>query len=101
MADEMLGTLVLNELEQGHEIPVIVRGNSMEPTYHDGDLLRVAKTTNYYVGDIIVFNFLGKQIVHRIIKINNWRLLCKGDHAQAIQEITIHDVIGKVIRKET
>lgn len=98
----MLGTLVLNKLEQGHEIPIIVRGNSMEPTYHDGDLLRVARIDNYCVGDIIVFNFLGVQVVHRIIKkTDKYHLICKGDHAQAIQEITIHDVIGKVLKKET
>lgn len=80
----------------GHEVPFIVRGNSMEPTYHNGDLLRVCKSSSYDVGDVIVFNFESYQIVHRIIKIEEGYFFCKGDHAAGVQKITKKDILGKV-----
>lgn len=88
--------LILNELKKGNEIPIIVRGNSMEPTYHNGDLLHIIQSSSYNVGDIIVFMFSGVQIVHRIIKKDGDYLFCKGDHAKSIQKIKSSDILGKV-----
>lgn len=96
MVNKMNWSLVLNELKIGHEIPIIVRGNSMEPTYHDGDLLHIIQSSSYEVGEVIVFIFSGMQIVHRIIKKDGEYLFCKGDHAQGIQKIKNSDIIGKV-----
>lgn len=51
---------------------VIVRGTSMEPTYHDGDLVLARRAGSYAKGDVIVFQVGGAfndpaMVIHRIV----------------------------------
>ena len=53
----------------GHTSMVIVSGESMEPTYFDGDLV-IARKMEPSIGDVIIYapeGLGGSQIVHRII----------------------------------
>ena len=56
----------------GHESYVVVQGSSMEPTYHDGDLVVVREEEHYAKGDIIAFRAGGHfddptRVIHRIV----------------------------------
>ena len=53
---------------------VFVRGTSMEPTYHTGDLVLVTKRDRYHVGDIAAFAVAGpgggqSVVIHRVIAV--------------------------------
>ncbi len=67
----------------GHTSMVIVSGESMEPTYFDGDLV-IARKMEPSIGDVIIYapeGLGGSQIVHRIIGGNaedGWQL--QGDN---------------------
>lgn len=88
-------------------IAVMVRGESMEPTLYDGDLIIVDTGDKRPVdGSVYVFNYDGEIIVKRIFRdAGKWyltsdnldqrrypRKLCEGDGCR---------IIGKVIRRES
>ena len=61
---------------------VITAGNSMEPLYHDGDLVVLREADSYEVGDIAGFIAADlKQIVlHRILELHGAAFTTKGDN---------------------
>lgn len=79
-------------------IRITVAGTSMFPTLLSGDVITINKKSNYLQGDIIVFiDNNQKLIVHRLIKIQNKTLLCKGDNSFLLEHVETNSVLGKVI----
>ncbi len=76
---------------------VIVDGNSMEPTFHRGDLVIVRSADAYQVGDIVTYQHpqIGP-VIHRIIGRAGDRLIIQGDHNTWIDSYrpTEQEVIG-------
>ena len=65
-----------------HPFPLTVEGTSMLPILHPGDIVNVCVKENYSVGDILVFFYKEDALlVHRLLKVENGRYFCKGDHA--------------------
>jgi len=65
---------------------VIVQGHSMEPTFHDGDLVLAKSSAGYKRGDIIAFRVGGEfndpaMVIHRIVGGNGSKgFVTKGDN---------------------
>lgn len=85
----------------------LVKGGSMLPTIKPGQKVKILKTNNLKVGDIIVFgNKVSKnkknnifRIVHRIVKINGNKIITKGDNRLNCDRIISYDnILGKVIK---
>ncbi|HSH67776.1 MAG TPA: S24/S26 family peptidase [Bacteroidia bacterium] len=78
-----------------------VGGWSMEPILKEGDII-LYRSTNYSLGDIILFKYGTLNLTHRLIKIENL-LLTKGDNIPSWDaHIEKKDVLGVaeyVIRK--
>lgn len=66
----------------GQATMVIVDGNSMEPGYHQGDLVIVRSADYYQIGDIVAYKHLqmGKYVIHRIIGEELNRFILQGDY---------------------
>lgn len=91
---------------------VIISGNSMEPSFHTGDLVIVQKTLTFKIGDIAAYNNteLRHIVFHRIIGKELDRFIFKGDHntwvdsyrplkQELIGKLWIHfPMIGKAIQ---
>ncbi len=60
------------KIATGTDVPLaIVEGNSMIPTFYDGDIIFVVgvKPSDLQVGDVVIYRANDKLIVHRVIDI--------------------------------
>lgn len=83
----------------GNSSYVIVDGNSMEPKFHTGDLVILAKANSYQVGDVVSYMdpMVNAHIIHRIIGVEDDHFIMKGDNNNWI-DLThpmTSDVLGK------
>jgi len=86
----------------------VVRGSSMEPTFVDGDILRVRKSFKKLdVGDAVVLHDPrdGRLILKRIEQINAGHYFVKGDNfdkstdSRRFGEVTKNEIVGKILKK--
>ena len=78
---------------------LIVKTGSMEPTIKAGELILISNGRNYKVGDIVtILDNEGYIITHRIINIDNNKVITKGDGNNINdEENSINNIVGKVI----
>ena len=75
-----------------------VETGSMENKIHPGDYILLLKKSKYYVGDIVTFKVKNYFITHRIVKIENNKVVTKGDaNNEEDEEINLDQIEGKVI----
>ncbi|MEM2192159.1 MAG: signal peptidase I [Candidatus Hadarchaeales archaeon] len=81
--------------------PLRIQGNSMKPTFEDGDLVLAISypVENLGVGDIAVFYLqkAGGRVVHRVISVLPNGVLTKGDANPSDDGETISQIEGRVI----
>ncbi len=75
-----------------------VSTGSMESKIHAGDYILILKKSNYKVGEVVTYSKNNYFITHRIVKINDEKIITKGD-ANNIEdeEIDRSEIIGKVV----
>lgn len=83
----------------GNAAYVIILGNSMEPTFHRGDLVIVRRAPFYQVGEAVAYTDpqLKRYIFHRIIARQGDRFLLQGDHNDWVDSYQPQEaeIIGK------
>ncbi|MGZ4675921.1 MAG: S24/S26 family peptidase [Acidimicrobiia bacterium] len=79
----------------GAAVYVVVRGHSMEPTYHMGDLLYARTGGAFRPGDVAIYRIprhhpgAGIMVVHRIKRVlPNGHYLFQGDNKKAPDDVT-------------
>ena len=98
---------MIQKMDIGRHIYIILKGRSMLPTYHEGDkLLLVIGNTQIRKGDVVARKDDASGItIHRIVDIKNHNgkteVLTKGDHNPYFDEWCIIDDIIGVIRDES
>ena len=78
----------------------VVLTGSMEPVLSPNDLIVIAKSQRYEVGDIVVYSTGGVPVVHRIISIDpeNRTVVTKGDANNVSDEpISLSRIKGKLL----
>lgn len=89
---------IVQALLKTQTLEVVVMGDSMYPVIHQQDVAIVEAVGEYDVGDIIVYQYEGEMLVHRIIKKTATTYFCKGDNAFRLEKIEDTDVVGKVCK---
>lgn len=79
--------------------PVVVRGDSMLPTYEPDDLVVAYRARRYEVGDVIVFRPHpgGAVVIHRVVEMTPAGIVTQGDNTVAMDpwELAPGDVLGR------
>ena len=94
-----IGQLSAELLAAGRALTVRVRGSSMFPWLHPGDLVRVEPVdpANLHPGDVILFQAGDMAITHRLLRWKEGYLITKGD-AAPYQDTPLSpaEVLGRV-----
>jgi signal peptidase I len=66
---------------------VMVSGDSMEPTYSNGDLVILHRSRNYETGDIVAYPMktyfdTGRLVIHRVVGSEGERFITQGDNRE-------------------
>lgn len=93
---EILNAIRKRTLISGKNLEISVSGYSMQPLINDGDMILLTYSPKYVVGDVIVFEYEGNILVHRILKIDNGYVCCKGDNSFRLEKVAFSEIIGKV-----
>lgn len=96
--------LLKYELENRNFIELVVSGNSMMPTICSGAVVKVKKSDEYKIGDIIAYVLNSGDnnsiiVVHRVVFVRKDYVLAMGDNNNFIDRYKIkkNDIIGKVV----
>lgn len=75
----------------------VVVSNSMEPILSANDLIVTKKQDSYSVGDIVVYKSNNELIIHRIVRIEEEKIVTKGDaNDYEDKPINLNKVCGKL-----
>ena len=84
--------------ELGKSFEITVTGFSMNPLLHEGDTVTIQSQYDYEVGDILVFNYIKIELlIHRLLLKRDDKYFCKGDNSFRLEDVTIEQIIGKVV----
>jgi signal peptidase I len=78
--------LISGLVASGRLTVVVTHGVSMQPLYHQGDLVIVARAPAYHVGQIVAYRVPARHLVvlHRLITERHDYLAFKGDNNQSV-----------------
>jgi phage repressor protein C with HTH and peptisase S24 domain len=69
-----------DRLESQGRVLLRISGTSMLPTFYPGDLVRVVCSRTLRVGDVVTFSLRRRLYTHRIVKIADGMVFCRGDN---------------------
>lgn len=80
-------------------------GTSMEPAFHEGEVVLFMRVNNYSIGDVVMANVEGREIVKRISGMTQDKVYLLGDNqssstdSRVFGSIPIKQVAGKAMYK--
>lgn len=101
---EELAALIRAAIDDGHEISLNAPGGSMMPFIRSGDKIFISPIIGKTIRNGVILAFVRagdhRVIVHRVVKIDDGRFLCKGDNVLEHTDgwIPLQAVLGRVNR---
>lgn len=86
-------------LSEGQNVSITVKGRSMMPllnSMRDVVVLSPVSKQTLIVGQIVLFRYKDRHLLHRIIKIDSENIIIQGDSTHATEIVTSADIIGVV-----
>ncbi|MDG0889485.1 S24/S26 family peptidase [Paracholeplasma manati] len=94
--------VVKAELAHNKTVSFKVKGQSMWPFYHDGlTTVLVSSATSLKKYDVVLANYQGKVILHRIIQIQGDSITLRGDATFRKEVVSRSEVFARVVEHQT
>ena len=89
----------LESLQEGKLVAIIPQGISMLPFIEGGvDQVFLLKKEKVLVGDIVLVEYRGKHILHRVYAIDGEKVILMGDgNLEGTEEVMVEEVMGTVV----
>ena len=89
----------LESLKEGKVVAIVPQGISMLPFIEgDEDQVFLLKKEKVEVGDIVLVNYRGRHLLHRIYAIDGEQITLMGDgNLEGTEQVTIGEVMGTVV----
>ena len=89
----------LESLQEGKLIAIVPQGISMLPFIEGGvDQVFLLKKEKVTVGDIVLVEYKGKHILHRVYAIDGEKVILMGDgNLEGTEEVMVEEVMGTVV----
>lgn len=100
VSNETYFALVEEQLAAGGRVRIQLVGGSMQPTLLAGDELILETTADVAVGDVVLFRYKGRHILHRVVAIEGDRYIMRGDNSASNEAATREDIVAKVVGVE-
>lgn len=100
LSNELFFAEVEQLISQGENVTITIKGNSMRPWLQNSKhkvIVKPLADSILQCGDIALFRYKGKHILHRVVKIENDKIIFSGDGNIGIKEhASKDDVIALV-----
>jgi SOS-response transcriptional repressor LexA len=88
---------VIELLNQKKQVSLMVKGTSMKPFLNEDTEVFLKQEDNYFKGDICLFKFNDKYLLHRLTKVVGNDYIFRGDNSIRSETVEIGSIYGKVI----
>ena len=96
LSNELFFAEVEQLISQGENVTITIKGNSMRPWLQNSKhkvIVKPLADSILQCGDIALFRYKGKHILHRVVKIENDKITFSGDGNIGIKEQASKDDI--------
>lgn len=89
----------LELLKEGKAIAIVPQGCSMQPFIKGGeDIVRLMKLEKVEVGDIVLVNYYGKYLLHRVYAVDGEWVTTMGDgNLKGVERFRKEEALGTVV----
>lgn len=98
--NETYFALVEEQLAAGGQVKIPLVGTSMQPTLLAGDVIVLEKAHKIGVGDVVLFRYKGRHLLHRIIAIEGDSHTMRGDNCIFCETVNREDIVAKMVSVE-
>ena len=98
--NETYFALVEEQLAAGGQVKIPLVGTSMQPTLLAGDVIVLEKAHKIGVGDVVLFRYKGRHLLHRIITIDGDSYTMRGDNCIFCETVNREDIVAKMVSVE-
>lgn len=99
--NELFFAAVEERLEAGERVKITLVGSSMQPTICEGDGVTLEPLTDQpKVGDVVLFRYCGRHLLHRIVEEADGVYTTLGDNCITPEHCRRDDIVARLVSVE-